>query len=163
MAREATDLAACILKLCCMSKELLFVDPHFLAEKRFTAVFQEFIRISHLDGQTYQRIEFHTGSKIPKTVLESECHRWIVPGLPRGVSVPICRWRERVPGEKLHARYVLTERGGIHFEVGLDSGEPGQTTDVSLLNDTLHKTRWADFQPSSAAFDLVDDFTIVGR
>jgi hypothetical protein len=57
---------------------------------------------------------------------------------------------------------VLTERGGIRFDVGLDRGEPGQTTDVSLLNDDLHQKRWSDFQSVSAAFDKVDDFEIVG-
>jgi hypothetical protein len=71
-------------------------------------------------------------------------------------------WKQRPTGEKLHARYFLTERGGIRFDVGLDAGEPGETTDVSLLSDDLYRARWADFQEATAAFDKVDEFTVTG-
>ena len=162
ISRQPPDMAVCIAGLCSLSQELLFVDPHFSTDRRFTEVLQEFIRVAHMHGRAYRRIEFHTGTKISKVVLETACTRWVVPRLPRGVSIKFCMWQERTSGEKLHARYVLTERGGIRFDVGLDSGDLGQTTDVSLLDDLLHSLRWSDFQPGSAAYDLVDQFLVTG-
>lgn len=160
--RRPSEMSACIAVLCRLSRELVFVDPHFSTDRRFTEVLQEFIRVAHLDGQRFQRIEFHTGTKIPKAILEQECARWVAPRIPSGIALRFCLWSERVGGEKLHARYVLTERGGIRFDVGLDSGDAGQTTDISLLTDGLHERRWADFQAQSAAYDLADEFTIIG-
>lgn len=162
VSRQPPDMAVCIAGLCSLSQELLFVDPHFSADRRFTEVLQEFIRVAHMHGQAYRRIELHTGTRVPKVALEAGCNQWVVPRLPRGVSIRFCMWQERASGEKLHARYVLTERGGIRFDVGLDSGDPGQTTDVSILDDLLHSLRWADFQSGSAAYDLVDQFTVTG-
>jgi len=75
--------------------------------------------------------------------------------------------RGRVGGETFHARYVLTERGGIRFDVGLDEGPVGETTDVTLLDTQLHITRWNDFQetdpaglPRTPTFDKVDELLI---
>lgn len=162
IARQPSDMANCIVGLCSLSQELLFVDPHFSTDRRFTQVLEEFIRVAHSNGQNYRRIELHTGTKYSKVVLESDCKKWIMPRLPSGVSIKFYMWQERISGEKFHARYVLTERGGIRFDVGLDSGDAGQTTDVSLLTNALHSLRWADFQLTSAAYDLVDQFVITG-
>jgi hypothetical protein len=54
----------------------------------------------------------------------------------------------------------LTERGGISFDVGLDAGQPGETTDVRLLSDELYEARWADFQNTTAAYEKVGEFTV---
>ena len=79
------------------------------------------------------------------------------------------RWTQRPGGENFHARYVMTELGGIRFDVGLDEGEPGETTDVSILPATLYARRWHDFHdrdehgnPKPYAFDQIDDVLIPG-
>ena len=118
--------------------------------------------MAHLDGQTYNRIEFHTGTKTPSASLEAECNRRVVSRLPRGVAITFYLWKERPGGEKLHARYVLTDRGGVRFDVGLDLGDVGQTTDVSILGERLHLLRWKDFQAATAAYDLEHQFKVVG-
>jgi hypothetical protein len=69
---------------------------------------------------------------------------------------------ERPGGEKLHPRYILTDLGGVRVEVGLDSGDPGQTTDVSLLDRRIYEERSKDYQQPSAAFDYKDEIRITG-
>lgn len=86
-----------------------------------------------------------------------------------GQCFTIVRWRERDGGDGFHARYVLTELGGIRFDCGLDPGHPGRTTDVTLLDRNLHAQRWEAFQLADtdkadrrSAFDLADTVSIAG-
>ncbi len=60
----------------------------------------------------------------------------------------------------MHSRYLLTERGGMRFDYGLAAGPAGQTTDVQLLNDGLYEARWNNYQPSTAAFELVESVVV---
>jgi hypothetical protein len=82
--------------------------------------------------------------------------------IPRGVVLKIVRWSEQAGGEKFHARYILTDIGGVRFDVGLDSGDPGQTTDVSLLDFTLYRQRWDDYQQATAEFKYEDEVVVLG-
>jgi hypothetical protein len=65
-------------------------------------------------------------------------------------------------GDDLHPRYVFTERGGIRIERGLDEGDDGKTTDVSLLEASLYNRRWKDYQRDTSPFDFVDELKIIG-
>ena len=69
----------------------------------------------------------------------------------------ILKWDKKSIGDVMHARYLLTERGGVRFDFGLKQGELGETTDVQLLDDATYEKRWKDFQEDTAAFDLVGD------
>ena len=80
-----------------------------------------------------------------------------------GVKLSIHRWERLPQGEGLHPRYILTERGGIRLDWGLDTGRQGETTDVSLLDATLWQKRWESFQLTSTVFCLKDCVTIAGR
>jgi hypothetical protein len=162
VARTPEAIAAVVGPLGRISSELLFVDPYFSTEARWSKVLVACLKACGVGAATTKRIEFHTGATTPRQFLESGVNQWIVPQIPRGVRVRFVLWKQRPTGEKLHARYFLTERGGIRFDVGLDAGEPGETTDVSLLSDDLYRARWADFQEATAAFDKVDEFTVTG-
>lgn len=162
VARNPDELAACAVALFIVSRQLLFIDPYFSGKRKFTAVFGAFMQNAHANGRKYNRIEIHTGESGPFELLKKDAETWIKPLVPRGVVVTVLRWKERPGGEKFHARYVLTDRGGIRFDVGLDAGEPGQTTDVALLSEDLYAQRWKNFQKESSAYDLDGEFTIVG-
>lgn len=160
VARTPESLAAVLGPLGKISKELLFVDPHFSTEARWSKVFVECLCACGATEDSHYRIEVHTGAVPGRRVLEASVKRWIVPRLPLGLSIRFVLWEQKELGEKLHARYFLTERGGIRFDVGLDEGEPGETTDVSLLAVDLYEARWAGFHEPSAAYAKVDEFTV---
>lgn len=70
-------------------------------------------------------------------------------------------------GERLHERYVLTDRGGLKFGVGLDCGDHGETTPVDILEEHFRRDCWNDYQrvsPSGgqSVFELVDSVEIRG-
>lgn len=160
--RTPAAIAAIIAPLAKISRHLLFVDPYFSTDAKWSKVFVECINACGVTVGNGQTIELHTGPSPARSFLEPEVKKWIVPRIPQGVAVRFVLWQQRDAGEKLHARYFLTERGGIRFDVGLDEGQPGETTDVGLLNDDLHQSRWADFQDATPAYEKVDEFTVTG-
>jgi len=162
VARDPRALADSVSLLLEMADHLLFVDPHFRPEQRFTAPLEEFLAAAHRDGRKLSRIEYHVKQVDWWTTYCDDCRKWLPQRIPTGVEVKIVAWAERPGGEKLHPRYILTDIGGVRVEVGLDSGDPGQTTDVSLLDRRLYEERWKDFQPASAAFEYKAEIRITG-
>ena len=153
-----------------ISREILLIDPHFNpSEERWRVSLAELL--APLAGRcaAVSRVEVHVTDMKENGQIKwalawylDECERRLPACVPAGLRVAVIVWRQRVGGEKLHPRYVLTERGGMRFEVGLDEGAPGQTTDVSLLGETLHQERWQQYQRGTAAFDFVNQVEVVG-
>jgi hypothetical protein len=76
--------------------------------------------------------------------------------IPIGNSLVIKRWRpER---GKMHARYILTELGGISYDHGLDEG--AETTDVHLMSEQLWRERWNNLV-LNPVLNLADEEPIV--
>ena len=78
-------------------------------------------------------------------------------------KICLFRWKKKEKGEGIHARYVLTEKGGVKIDWGLDTGPEGVTTDVSLMGESLWEKRWKNYQETSETFDLIDKITISGK
>ena len=56
-------------------------------------------------------------------------------------------------GEKMHARYIITERAAVRFDVGLDDGDAGQNVPITILPYAEHQRWVATFneqEPSSS-------------
>ena len=78
------------------------------------------------------------------------------------IELIFIRWEQIEGGETLHARYILTDIGGIRVERGLDEGEEGETTDISSLEGPLYAQRWRDFQRNTSAYGFLDEVKILG-
>ena len=74
-------------------------------------------------------------------------------------------WKQRDRGKALHARYLLTNVGGMRVDHGLDEGAPGETTDIGLLSDEVYSSTWNDYQRNRkpTSFELVGELEIVGE
>ena len=68
----------------------------------------------------------------------------------------LSRLRERLGGQRLHNRYILTDVGGLIFGVGLDDGGAGEIDDVSLMDRSQYELRWSQHATESRAFDLTE-------
>jgi hypothetical protein len=163
VSRSAEILAKMVQPLLQISAEVLFIDPHFDPTKeRFRRTLSLFLMA--LNGnEKVRRIEYHLGDDLGEPYFKTECMRHISRILPKNRAITFVRWKqfETNPGDQLHPRYVLTDLGGIRIDVGLDEGEEGETTDISLLDWTLYQQRWKDYG-ESPAFEFVDKITIVG-
>jgi len=64
----------------------------------------------------------------------------------------------------IHNRFVLTDRGGVRFGIGLDDddGDDGKTDDVDLLSQDTFDLRWRQYALMEAFDEAVAVATIAG-
>ena len=167
--RTAENIAECAGMLLHISSIGLFIDPHFNPEeRRFRDSLAACLRVlAHVDQ--LDRIELHTKSDIHIQGTwdhwEGLCKDRLARLVPSGRNLKIVVWggRERgEPGDRPHARYILTDRGGIRYDYGLDTGRQGETTDVTLLDTEVYQRRWREYQNETAAFDKIHEVLISG-
>ncbi|MFQ5631188.1 MAG: hypothetical protein ACE5I1_20645, partial [bacterium] len=156
--RKADALSIRLAKLLQISTEILFVDPHFRPQQnRFRNTLQRFLAEAVNGHSKLQRIEYHLKEYPDESAdnFKNNCKTNLPSIIPHGLEILIIRWRQKENGESLHARYVLTDRGGVRIDYGLPEGNEGETTDVSLLTHSLYLQRWADYQKETSAFEFV--------
>ncbi len=164
-ARLATDMSCAISAMLCNCREIYFIDPHFGPEntrhRRPLAAFLNAIK-SRSQKLMPKIIEVHTSNKSDTTFFKDTCNQRLPAIVPSGMIIKLRRWSQKIGGEKLHERYILTDIGGIKVGPGLDDGNVGETFEATLLDRNLYSQRWADyiFNP---AFDLSEEpFLITG-
>ncbi|MCP4350034.1 MAG: hypothetical protein GY795_31530 [Desulfobacterales bacterium] len=166
--RTAIEMGNAIEPLLKMSNRILFIDKLFEpATKRWQESLFHFIESAIQDRKKYPEFEYHFqinednlmigGSKVN---FENYCNKHLGNVIPAGVKLKLVRWSQKESGEGFHARYILTEKGGIRIDWGLDTGKQGQTTDISLLDMDLWGKRWNSFQEDSDVFELVETVTV---
>ncbi len=129
VADELVGAARPLLQHC---RELVCVDPHFdPRETRYQRPFEGFAQIQ----TRWRRLEIHRALPEPfrKDVQKSN-YRYLLETLPDMTSLTVVFWPRLMDRDTIHARYVLTERGAIGYDWGLDEGQnPAQTTVVRLV------------------------------
>ena len=169
--RDANAIAACVGPIGRISDHLLIIDPYFNEDAKWQRSLIAILNACRAEDGHFSRIEVHTrdfngedrssGHRAPAAskirILQAELTKTLPRKLPTNIQVQFFVWREREGGDRYHRRYVLTERGGISVEGGLDRGTEGQTTDVSLLSENVFVQRWKEYQIETSAFDLVGE------
>ena len=76
--------------------------------------------------------------------------------VPNGIGLDIYCWAEKSNGEDFHARYLLTEKGGISVDAGFGSPVGGnQTTDLHLMDYDLSQKRLKSFSREATDYKLI--------
>jgi hypothetical protein len=66
--------------------------------------------------------------------------------------------------EKLHPRFVLTERGGMHIDYGLDEGQSSnETTLVSLLEHRVFADLRQNYHAKARKFGEPEMISVSGQ
>ena len=103
------------------------------------------------------RIEVHTGADHSGTegFFQEECERRLPPRcVPEKMRVRVRRLRQKLGGEQLHNRYILSDLGGVSFGYGLDEGDEGETDDITLMDQDQYELRWSQYSGEPpAAFE----------
>jgi len=156
IARTQTDLGNAIRHLLCMSDRILFVDKMYHpAEPRWQETLIHFISLA-TSGKAPPSFEYHCEIDHDalgrpaiqrKQEYQQTSDRMLKPHLPSDTSIRLHRWTKWTDNSDFfHARYILTEKGGVRIDWGLDSGRAGQKTDVTLLDDDMWAQTWDLFQ-----------------
>jgi hypothetical protein len=160
--RTANGIATAIAPLLAKAQELILIDPNFGPEARFLDILQAVLQELARRPQKPSRIEYHFKANVSAADFSREWQSRIIRALPSGLTVSFLAWSEKPGGEKLHDRFILAPIGGVEVSVGLDTGEPGQTTGLTRMSAERHAKIWADYQHGkpTAAFDLAPCFPI---
>ena len=156
--REAASLATAMSMMFRGAKHVLFVDAYY---DPFNPKYQNTLRaclrhvqsanpgagceVHHLDHQ-------HC---FPAEAVELQAHAKFQDVIPDGMKLTIYRWRERVGGEDFHARYLLTDKGGIRIDAGFSAEGNQQTTDMGLIASDVWRSRMHAFSSDAEVYELV--------
>ncbi len=161
--RTPSELASVVSGLLLHSRQILFVDPHFDPyAPRYQNALKAFINVVARENLRPTRIEYHILAKDGRDELDAPSFRRgcidnAAKMIPYPLTVSFFRWREKYQGApfpELHARYILTDRGGMKFDGGLDSGQPGQATPVSLISPEMRGIIWDSLNRNSDVYEL---------
>jgi hypothetical protein len=72
------------------------------------------------------------------------------------MTVTIYRWRQKPGGADFHARYLLTDRGGIRVDAGFSAEGGAQTTDMTLMDFALSQEKRRALERSAGVYELVE-------
>jgi len=166
--RTAESLAGAISPLLRISKRILFIDKLFdPATSRWQNVLRKFVCAAINGRENAPDFEYHLQYDYKNPTQTEDFRKYCENSLSevflKGTKISLFRWEKKEKGEGIHARYVLTEKGGVRIDWGLDTGPEGETTDVSLMDESLWEKRWKNYQETSKTFHLVDKTTIVGK
>lgn len=167
--RTATELLKVAMPLLEVSNEFIFVDGYFNPlDKKYQNTTKAFLRAINKVETAVKRLEYHTRGDRKNDGLSTfedfckACLKNFSGCPPKRTPLRFFRWNQRTDGIKLHARYLLTNVGGIRFDAGLDeaydagNGKTNQDTDVSLIDTTVYNELWNRFTNPSQYFDRSD-------
>lgn len=110
--RTPEALAISVSILLQNSREIFFIDPHFGPEmKKWRITLQAFLKTATEAGHQLARCEYHLIAKSTSQFFKEICEKELPKIIPKDLQLTLIRWEENQPGEKFHARYILTDIG----------------------------------------------------
>jgi len=150
--RNAQELAEAVTPLLRCCRQCVFVDPHLNPiEPRYANVLKALLGVlddSRCIVRNHKLDIFVGEGKVGGAMVLRRFENWLPQCVPPGMRVTVTVLRERPSREKLHNRYLLTDRGGVIFGVGLDEEDEaghGQTDDLCRLSSEQWTKRWGDY------------------
>ncbi len=157
--RDATSLAKAVSALLVHGSSILVVDPFYDPfNPRYKDAIRECLRIvkeKNASAICEVHFRYHPNGLSPSAI-EREAGN-IFPGvIPDGIAIRIFCWKERPGGADFHARYVLSNVGGIGVDAGFSAEGGHQTTDMHRMDGSFCQKRMAMFDKAATAYELVE-------
>jgi hypothetical protein len=150
--RAAAEFVTAVQVLLEASTRVILVDPYFRADQsEKTGPVVAFC--SAVAGRAV-RVEVHFRDE-PWSYAWAmqQANRYLPRLLPPGTRLELRCWKERLGGERLHNRYLLTDVGGVQFGDGIEVGEDGHYDRVSILDEPSWSALWTHYASATPAFD----------
>jgi len=164
--RDAASLSAAMKEMLRSSSHILFVDPFYDPfNARYKSTFREclgVVEFTEPDAACEIHYRYHD-RKPGNDELEREAAHLFPGVVPEGMKVTIFCWRQKDGGQDFHARYLLTERGGIAVDAGFSAEGNHQTTDMHLMSYELSQEKLKTFARGATYYDLVEPIVRVAR
>ena len=157
--REAKSLAEAMRLMLKAAHHVLFVDAYY---DPFKIEYQNTLRAclgfvrSDSPGLVCEvhHTEYRNGP--PTGEIQNNAHEIFRDVIPDGLKLSIYRWREKDCGEDFHARYLLTDIGGIRVDAGFSAEGSHESTDMSLMATEVWQYRMRPFKRDANVYELVE-------
>ncbi len=154
--RDPELMAEAVAPLLRNSREIFFVDPYFSpTTQRYTSTLAAFLLKTTRGGLDFPRVQYLCKANGDSRFFSRNCMSELPRFVPKGLDLEVVLLKEKLGGEKLHDRFILTDRWGVQFSVGLDSHGPNEvtTTIVTLLTEDLWSTLYRKYVSEHPAFE----------
>ncbi|PYE22960.1 hypothetical protein C8J32_10910 [Rhizobium sp. PP-CC-3A-592] len=158
VSRESESIAVALSGFLRCSARILFVDPFFDPyNARYKNTLRACLAFVQADNPGAAcEIHFRYHDNKPTTVeLERGAAALFNGVIPAGLAVTFFCWKQKNGGADFHARYLLTERGGVGIDAGFSAEGGHQTTDMHLMSLALSQARLNAFAKDATDFELV--------
>jgi len=160
VSRVGSVLADAMGPMLRSAKTILFVDRFFdIREARYLETLKACLEVVHASGTNEVRCEIHYcehDSRPPPDMIEREAHRWLQGVIPDGMTIVLYAWQENAGGEDFHARYLLTDVGGINVEAGFSAEGAHQNVQLGLLATDFSQEKLNALDRASSVYSLVE-------
>jgi hypothetical protein len=167
--RNARELAMVSKNVLANCRTLTLIDAYFQSAMKCTKVLTEMITLSKSTGCGITDVIIHISySKDPKALanLKSDYKELLDVCFSDGLTLTINRWRDGDIDLDIHARYLITDNGGIRYDRGFvepnDQAQKAMNTDVICMESAMVENVLSDFLISISDDRLVDTLTITG-
>ena len=146
VSRKAAHMAEAAAVLLESAREMQIIDPHFNPTvRRWQKPLLEFLKVGSRSGAALRKLRIHTrlpGSKDRRGLdvdrIAEECRRMLENHLPSETDAQLFLWESKESGQRFHARYLITELGGLQFDHGFDEGSSLDDKTVVTLMGNEH-------------------------
>ena len=159
VSREAEAIAQALNGFLRVSNRILFVDPFFDPyNARYKSTLRACLAVvkANNPGAACEIHYRHHTNKPTNIELEREAGNLFRGVIPDGLAISVYCWRQRNGGADFHARYLLTECGGVGIDAGFSAEGGHQTTDMHLMSVALSQARLAGFARDATDFELME-------
>ena len=156
--RDVDSLAAALHGMLCFGKRVVFVDPFFdpYSARYKRIIFKCLGVVKQLNPEATCEVHYRYHKDKPDNA-DLECAGDLFKDIiPKEMVLSVWCWRETYHGEDFHARYLLTDKGGIRIDAGFDPVGDHQKTDMALMDFDLSQTKLGALARDSNIYDLVD-------
>lgn len=157
--RESGAIAEALSGFLRSSSRVVFIDPFFDPyNSRYKSTLRDCLAIVKADNPS-ARCEIHYryhANKPANAELENAAANLFIGVIPEGLPISMFCWREKPGGADFHARYLLTDRGGVGIDAGFSAEGGHQATDMHLMSLALSEARLNAFTRDATEFELVE-------
>lgn len=157
--REAKPLAEAMSIMLKAAHHVLFVDAYYDPfKKEYQNTLRACLGFVRSDNPRLvcevHHTEYRNGP--PTGEIQNNAHEIFRGVIPDGLKLSIYRWREKDCGEDFHARYLLTDIGGIRVDAGFSAEGSHESTDMSLMATEVWQYRMRTFKRDANVYELVE-------
>ena len=122
--RDASSLVAAMALMLRSANSALLVDAFYDPfDARYQATVRECLKVLHAANPraSFEIHHLDRPRSPPAEAIEREARAKFGNVIPQGMTITIYRWRQKSQGADFHARYLLTDKGGIRVDAGFSA------------------------------------------